>query len=126
MNRIHNLRLISRLAAAAAGMAAALVAFTAPPAFASPPPPGPTGTPALPVSLPCTPECSPLLDKHLLLQNGHWTGPLVYRVHTVVVGGMPGWQIALIATGAAFLAAALAITVDRLRPARGRSTIAAA
>jgi hypothetical protein len=39
-------------------------------------------------------------------------------VHTVVVGGMPGWQIALIAAGAAVLAAALAVVVDRLLSAR--------
>ena len=32
---------------------------------------------------------------------------------TVVVGGMPGWQIALIAAGAALLAAALAVLADR-------------
>jgi hypothetical protein len=30
------------------------------------------------------------------------------RVHTVVIGGMPGWQIALIALGAALLAATAA------------------
>ncbi len=35
------------------------------------------------------------------------------RVHTIVTGGMPGWQIALIAIGAAILAAALAVTFDR-------------
>jgi hypothetical protein len=125
MNLIHNLRLIGRLAAAAAGLAAALMAFAAAPAFATTPPPGPAGTPTLPISLPCTPECSPHVDKRLLLHNGHWTGS-VYHVHTVVVGGMPGWQIALIAAGAALVAAALAITVDRLRPARGRFTTTAA
>ena len=36
-------------------------------------------------------------------------------VHTIVTGGMPGWQIALIAIGAAILAAALAVTLDRVR-----------
>jgi hypothetical protein len=39
-------------------------------------------------------------------------------VHTVVVGGMPGWQIALIAAAAAVLAAALAVLADRLFRAR--------
>ena len=39
-------------------------------------------------------------------------------VHTVLVGGMPGWQIALIAAGAAVLAAALAVVADRLLSAR--------
>jgi hypothetical protein len=36
-------------------------------------------------------------------------------VRTVVVGGTPGWQIALIAIGSALIAAALAVIVDRLR-----------
>ena len=35
------------------------------------------------------------------------------RVQTIVTGGMPGWQIALIAIGAAIFAAALAVTLDR-------------
>ena len=35
-----------------------------------------------------------------------------------VVGGMPGWQIALIAAGAALLAAAVAVSLDRARAAR--------
>jgi len=40
------------------------------------------------------------------------------QVHTVVVGGMPGWQIALIAAGAALAAAAVALLLDRARAAR--------
>ena len=39
-------------------------------------------------------------------------------VHTVVVGGTPGWQIALLAVGAAVLAAAAAVLVDRSLRAR--------
>jgi hypothetical protein len=39
-------------------------------------------------------------------------------VHTIVVGGMPGWQIALIAAGAALIAAAVALLLDRARTAR--------
>lgn len=39
-------------------------------------------------------------------------------VHTVVVGGMPGWQIALIAVGAALVAATVAVLLDRARTAR--------
>jgi hypothetical protein len=42
------------------------------------------------------------------------------RVQTIVAGGMPGWQIALIAIGAAILAAALAVTLDRARTAHRR------
>ncbi len=40
------------------------------------------------------------------------------QIHTVVVGGMPGWQTTLIAAGAAVLAAILAVTADRARAAR--------
>jgi hypothetical protein len=39
-------------------------------------------------------------------------------IHTVVVGGMPGWQIALIAIGAALAAAIAAVLLDRLRSTR--------
>jgi hypothetical protein len=39
-------------------------------------------------------------------------------VHTIVVGGMPGWQIALIAAGAALAAAAVAVLLDRAWAAR--------
>lgn len=35
------------------------------------------------------------------------------RIHTVVLGGMPGWQITLIAAGTALLAAVLAVLLDR-------------
>lgn len=71
-----------RLAAALAGLAGALLALAgaAPAALASPWPPRPPGW-----------------NKH---------PPLPVQVRTVVVGGMPGWQIALIAIGAALLAAA--------------------
>ncbi len=41
-------------------------------------------------------------------------------VHTVTVGGTPGWQIALFMAGAAVLAAAIAVLLDRMRPARRR------
>jgi hypothetical protein len=43
---------------------------------------------------------------------------------TIVVGGMPGWQIALIAAGAALFAATLALLADRVRAAH-RTTAAA-
>ena len=41
-------------------------------------------------------------------------------VHTVVVGGMPGWQIALIAVVAALVTACAAVLVERTRIARRR------
>jgi hypothetical protein len=37
---------------------------------------------------------------------------------TYVTGGMPGWQIALIAIGAALAGAAVALLLDRARAAR--------
>jgi ABC-type enterobactin transport system permease subunit len=47
------------------------------------------------------------------------TGPVTV-VHTVVVGGMPGWQIALIAVVAALVTAVAAVLVERTRMARRR------
>jgi hypothetical protein len=43
-------------------------------------------------------------------------------VGTVVAGGMPGWQIALIAAGAALIAAVAAVMADRARAARRHVT----
>jgi hypothetical protein len=43
--------------------------------------------------------------------------PPISDVRTVVIGGMPGWQIALIAIGAALLAATAAVLLDRARTA---------
>jgi LPS O-antigen subunit length determinant protein (WzzB/FepE family) len=45
---------------------------------------------------------------------------------TIVAGGMPGWQIALIAAGAALLAAALAVLADRAWTARRTTVVSAA
>ena len=42
----------------------------------------------------------------------------VAPAHVVVSGGMPGWQVTLIAVAAALLAAALAVVVDRAHTAR--------
>jgi hypothetical protein len=49
--------------------------------------------------------------------------PAVTR--TVVVGGTPGWQIALIAAGAALLAAGLAVLADRVWAARRKTALSA-
>jgi hypothetical protein len=99
MNPIQHLR---RFAAVVAGLAAALVAF-ATPAFASLPPGH--GAPA---GHPAPPPVSPPV------------------IHTVVAGGTPGWAIALIAIGAALLAASLAVLVERTRTAHRKPVTAAA
>jgi MFS family permease len=44
----------------------------------------------------------------------------------LAVGGMPGWQITLIAVGAALVAAVLAVLADRVRSARRRPAVASA
>jgi hypothetical protein len=95
MNRIHHIR---RLVAALAGLAVALAAAVAggPAAFAmvDPPPPGP-------------------------LSRFEPVGPAVpAHTHAAVTGGMAGWQIALIAVGAALLGAVVAVLLDRARAAR--------
>ena len=43
--------------------------------------------------------------------------PVPPQIRTVLAGGMPGWQITLIAVGAALLAAVLAVLADRARRA---------
>ena len=47
--------------------------------------------------------------------------PAVTRI--VVAGGMPGWQIALIAAGTALVAAALAVLADRARTAHRKTAL---
>jgi hypothetical protein len=102
---MNPLKRIRRFATVLAGLAGALVAFGATPAFATrmPPPDGPG-----------------VRTSH----SGTITSPV--EVHTVVVGGMPGWQIALIAVVAAVLAATLAVLVDRARTARRKAIAATA
>jgi hypothetical protein len=113
MNRIQRIR---RFSAIVAGMASALLAFAAaaPAALAS-------GQPPLPRP--------PGWNKHPPLPPGHVIGP-VYKVpapvRTVVIGGMPGWQITLIAIGAALLAATAAVVVYRVWATRRKPVTAAA
>lgn len=58
---------------------------------------------------PIPPDNLPLLSKQ--------TAP----AHLAASGGMPGWQITLIAVGAALLTAILAVIADRIRAARRHS-----
>ena len=48
--------------------------------------------------------------------------PVPAQVYTTVAGGMPAWQIALIAVGSAACAAVLAVTADRARTTRRHTT----
>jgi hypothetical protein len=103
---MNTLKRIRRFAAVLAGLAGALVAFGATPAFAmhEPPPGSGSGITTSPV--------------------GTTTPPV--EVHTVVVGGMPGWQIVLIAAVAALFAATVAVLADRSRSARRKAIAATA
>lgn len=136
---MHPIRHVRRLAAALAGLAGALLtlATVSPAAFARPGPPsaGPTVlvTPQplppgwykhlpLPASAPQPAlRFPPGWNKHPPLPPRH-----ISQVHTIVIGGMPGWQIALIAVGAALLAATAAVLLDRAWGARRRVTPTAA
>jgi hypothetical protein len=84
---------VRRLAAVLAAVACGLVASVAavPAAFARPIPAGDqSGTAPVPAA----------------------------TIRVIAVGGMPGWQITLIAVGAALLAAAAAVLLDRALAAR--------
>jgi hypothetical protein len=84
---------ITRITIALTGLAAAALALAAgsPAAFATREPPGGDG--GAPASAPP-------------------------QVHTVITGGMPGWQITLIAVTVALLAAVAAVFLDRAWAAR--------
>jgi hypothetical protein len=124
MNPIRHLR---RIAAALVGLAGALLAFAAaaPAAFAvRVPTPGPAGY-ITPGAEPPGWNKHPPLPGLVVPQPAH-QAPVPVPAHIVVVGGMPGWQIALIAIGAALLAAATAVLADRAWAARRKPVTAAA
>jgi hypothetical protein len=108
---MNGIRHIRRLASVLAGLAGVLLASAAavPAAFAGtdpiPDPPGYIGDPYIgtaPVApVPAT------------------------AVHVISTGGMPGWQITLIAIGAALLAATAAVLLDRARATRRNAVTAA-
>lgn len=120
------IRIIRRLTAALAGLACAWLglAVAAPAAFAAVSVPPPSGGSA---RITLSPE-PPGWNKHPPLPVLGPKGaryPSVSHVHTVVVGGMPGWQIAVIAIGTALLAAAAAVLAYRAWTARGKPVTAA-
>jgi hypothetical protein len=120
MNRFH---LIGRLGVILAGLAGSLVAFlagTGPAAFAATMGGDPHGRPGVHYGRPVP---GSLLPRPL---GGNKHPPLPAHAHPLVTGGMPGWQIALIAVGAALMAAALTLIAYRLRSARRRVTVSAA
>lgn len=91
---MNPVRYLSRVATVLAGALLALAAAV-PPALALERPPMPSSG----------------WRKHPPWPPAHLPGP--GSVHTVVVGGMPGWQITLIAVGAALAAATVAVFADR-------------
>jgi len=114
MNRIHRIRRSVRalaglfagaLAALAAGVTAALVTSASPP-------PSPVGRRFTLITIRPGPE----------LPGGTAAWPLPAPAHPAVSGGMPGWQITLIAIGAALLVAAVALLLDRAWTTRRRPT----
>jgi hypothetical protein len=150
MNIIRRIRRIRRIAGVLTGLACAWLglAAAAPAAFAAMSVPPPSGGSA---ALTLGPERSGW-NKHPPLpgqgaaavaehHESHTDGlpaplaahihQLVHQasdpipVHTVVVGGMPGWQIALIAAAAALVAATVAVLVNRARATRRKSAAAA-
>ena len=67
---------------------------------------------------------SPAANAIIVPPPGGPAGPVNVptQLHNVAAGGMPGWQITLIATGAAILAAAAAVLLDRAHTARRHLT----
>ena len=114
MKRFH---IIGRLAVVVAGLTGALAALSVgvvPAAFAGvmvPPGGDPHGRPGL-AGRPVTP-------------GRNQQPPLLAHAHAAVTGGISGWQIALIAAGAALLSAALTAICYRVRDARRRVTVSA-
>jgi hypothetical protein len=100
---------VRRLVGILTGLAAALVAAIAiaPSAFAMVDPPPPRG----PLSR---------FEPQPLANLQHPQVPV--HTHTAIAIGMPGWQIALIAVGAAIVAAALAVLLDRALATRRHPT----
>ncbi len=96
MNRIR------RLAAVLAGLAATVVVFAV------------TGTAAFAMQVPAPGETGTHSVSH--------AAAIPQSVHRVVMGGMPGWQITLIAAAAALLASVLAVLLDRAFAARRHTT----
>jgi hypothetical protein len=101
MNAIRHIR---RLAGVLAGLAGVLLAFGATPAFAGGPHPVPGGAAGDP---------SPVFPAP------------IHTVTLITGGGMPGWQVTLIAVGAALFGATVAVLLGRARATRRNAVTAA-
>ena len=107
-------RMIRRLAVVAAGLAGALLAScgAVPPAFAG-----------VAVPLGGDPHGRPGLTGPSGLNKNP---PLPAHAHALATGGLPGWQMALFASGTALLVITVAVIAYRMRAARRRVTVSAA
>jgi len=126
MNRIQ------RCLAVLAGLGATLIVFAAaaPAAFARLAGPGSAPASSRPLPPDAWPQ-PPAWFRQPHLPPGHIHQPVhlppaPVPVHAFVSGGMPGWQITLIAASAALLAAALAVLLDRAWAARRSAASGAA
>jgi hypothetical protein len=73
---------------------------------------------AVPAAVAMTPTPQPYL------RGEYGTGPVEpvpATTHLITAGGMPGWQITVIAVGSALVAATVAVVLDRARGARSAS-----
>src|ERR1700683_4342999 len=118
MNRIRHIR---RITAGLAGLVCAWlgIAIAAPAAFAAAERVQPPGGESAGTAVLRAP-----LAGHIHQLPPQTLGPV--PVHTVVVAGMPGWQIVLIAIGAALFAATSAVLLDRARATRRHPATAGA
>ena len=115
MNWIHRRHRLCRSTGILAGLAGALLAsVTAVPAALASASPGWADPVVPPDNLPPLPGW----DKHPSL-------PDPVRSHAALAGGMPAWQITIIAVGAGILAAAAAVLLARARAARRQVTATA-
>ena len=114
MNRIHRIRRSVRVLAGlfAGALAALAVGVTAALVTSASPPPSPVGRRFMLITIRPGPE----------LPGGTAASPFPAPAHPAVSGGMPGWQITLIAIGAALLIAAVALLLDRAWTTRRRPT----
>ena len=114
MNRF---RIAGRLAVIVAGLVGALVGL---------------GAAAVPAAVAATmlplggdPHGRPGLARQHMPPGWTQQPPLPAHAHAVATSGTSGWQIALIAAGAALLSAALTMICYRVRDARRRVTVSA-